>query len=157
MTAVARNGPGAPQGPPHPRGSHQRSVRGPGIIASDPNGIPSGLARMIQDLIGEDGFQIVEQTVRGGGSTEASLELRTNGGAPISITQLIPDTPTDRNPPVPTESGQDPTRQGSEFTPVLTAQRWIDEGKTTGSPLWRTLWSSHCCLTLELGEVRLSK
>jgi hypothetical protein len=48
------------------------SVQGPGIIAND----PGGLACMIQDLIGEDGFQIVEQMmVRGGGSTEAILEL----------------------------------------------------------------------------------
>lgn len=97
--------------------SIRRSVRGPGIIANDPNGIPGGLARMIQDLIGEDGFQIVGQMmVRGGGSTEAILELRTNGGAPISVTQLVNPRHTHwSNLPVPTESGQDPMHQVSEY------------------------------------------
>ena len=71
--------------------------------------------------------------IRGGGSTEAIVELRTSGSAPIAVTQLVNPQHTHRsNPPGPTDSGQGPTRQVSEFTPVPTAQRWIDEGKMTG-------------------------
>lgn len=136
MATAVRNGVGtATAGPSHhhSRSSHRRALRGSGVITSDPNGIPGGLARMIQDLIGEDGFQVVEQMmVRGGGPTEAILELRTNGSAPISVTHLVNHRHTHRsNAPAPAESSQDPTRQVSEFSPALTAQRWIDEGKMT--------------------------
>lgn len=123
-----------PSSQPHSRAPHRRSIlRGPGVIAADPNGIPGGLAGMIQDLIGQDGFQLVEQMmVRGGGPTEAILELRTGGGPPISVAQLVSPRHVHRSGAQPTsEAPLDPVRQVAEFIPTSTPARWIDEGKMT--------------------------
>lgn len=134
LSANARIAPSAP-GPAHhhPRGAHRRSLlRGP-MVGHDGGGNLGHLASMIQDLIGEDSFQMVEQMmIRSGGSGEAYLELRSAGGPPISVTQLVQARHNQRHSAAPaTDASQDPTRLVAEFTPVSTPQRWIDEGKMT--------------------------
>lgn len=96
----------------------------------DPHNVPAGLASMIRGLIGDDGFQIVEQmVVRGAGATDAILELRPvgGGGPAISVAQLVSRPSQPATTPIP----QDPIPQISDFTPVATPQRWGDERKMT--------------------------
>lgn len=134
MTAAQGNSATQPPSQPHSRGSHRRALlRGPGVVAADPSGVAGGLANMLQDLIGQDGFQLVEQMmVRGGGSTEAILEIRPSGGGPpISVAQLVNPQHTHRSSAPTTEAPLDPVRQVTEFTATTTPHRWIDEGKMT--------------------------
>jgi E3 ubiquitin-protein ligase HUWE1 len=86
---------------------------------------------MIQDLIGDDGFQVVEQmVVRGAGQADAVLELRTSeGGPPISVAQLVPHRPSSNT--ALQAATQTASQQASDFTPVSTHQRWLDERKMT--------------------------
>jgi E3 ubiquitin-protein ligase HUWE1 len=118
----------------HPRVSHRRVLRSSGLLGGDSEGGSNGLLTMIQDLIGEDGYHMVEQMMaRGGGTADAIVEVRADGGAPISIAHLRAAHRS--SPPTAPQSldgpQQDAARQVQEFSPVATQQRWIDEGKMT--------------------------
>ncbi|KAF8320698.1 hypothetical protein DL93DRAFT_2163683 [Clavulina sp. PMI_390] len=132
--SAARNIP--PSAPHHhSRTTTRRSAgRGPAVIAADGTPLPPSLANMLQDLMGRDGFQMIEDMIaRGGGGGDAILEFRAPGGQPISVAQLVGTRHSHHRPPPPPTSdiSADPTLQVAEFNPTSTLQRWVDDAKMT--------------------------
>ncbi len=137
LAEAANRGTGQSSAPHPPRAPHSRRLLRARDLLGDPSEVAHGFLNMIHDLIGEDGYQMIEHIMaRGGPSTDTVVELRAGNGQPISITHLTNHRGATRST---AQTGLRPSdsraleaaRQAQEFLPVPTSQRWLDEGKMT--------------------------
>ena len=137
LAETVNRGTGQSSVPHPPRAPHSRRLLRARDLLDGPGEVAHGFLNMIHDLIGEDGYQMIEHIMaRGGPSTDTVVELRAGNGQPISITHLTNHRGATRSTAQaslrPSDSrALEAARQVQEFVPVSTPQRWVDESKMT--------------------------